>query len=53
MADMMPKVEKLRNRFPHANIQVDGGILSLSLSLYLSLNQFYFVLSWKELMWKR
>lgn len=26
MADMMPKVEKLRARFPQLNIQVDGGL---------------------------
>ena len=26
MADMMPKVEKLRTKFPHLNIQVDGGL---------------------------
>lgn len=26
MADMMPKVKKLRNRFPNLNIQVDGGL---------------------------
>ncbi|SCU87712.1 LADA_0E05710g1_1 [Lachancea dasiensis] len=26
MIDMMPKVEALRNKFPHMNIQVDGGL---------------------------
>ena len=26
MADMMPKIEKLRNRYPDVDIQVDGGI---------------------------
>lgn len=26
MADMMPKVEKLRYKFPELNIQVDGGL---------------------------
>lgn len=26
MADMMPKVEALRNKFPNLNIQVDGGL---------------------------
>jgi ribulose-phosphate 3-epimerase len=26
MADMMPKVEELRKRFPQMNIQVDGGL---------------------------
>ena len=26
MADMMPKVEALRERFPHLDIQVDGGL---------------------------
>ncbi|CCC67526.1 hypothetical protein NCAS_0A09680 [Naumovozyma castellii] len=26
MADMMPKVETLRAKFPHMNIQVDGGL---------------------------
>ncbi|TID22556.1 hypothetical protein CANINC_003331 [Pichia inconspicua] len=26
MADMMPKVEELRKRFPNMNIQVDGGL---------------------------
>ncbi|GAV28554.1 hypothetical protein PMKS-002025 [Pichia membranifaciens] len=26
MADMMPKVEELRRRFPNMNIQVDGGL---------------------------
>jgi len=26
MADMMPKVKALRSRFPHLNIEVDGGV---------------------------
>lgn len=26
MADMMPKIEKLRKDFPHIDIQVDGGV---------------------------
>jgi ribulose-phosphate 3-epimerase len=26
MADMMPKVRALRQRFPHLNIEVDGGL---------------------------
>ena len=26
MADMMPKVELIRERFPHMDIEVDGGV---------------------------
>lgn len=26
MSDMMPKVRQIRDRHPHLNIQVDGGV---------------------------
>lgn len=33
MEDMMPKVKRLRERFPKLNIQVDGGITQQNIEI--------------------